>query len=225
MIRFTSILIIGLCLILGNYPLKGHATIIGGVDFPQGAISFADSVTSFTPNILSGEPTDIFLGADNALGIPDFVPGVFCLTQADCPFVSLGSGGSIVLQFVDNLLTGSDSSALDLWIFEIGGDVEDTFVDISVDAVTWLSVGAVGGATSGIDIDFFGFDSSFVFSFVRLPDDASKGAQSGVTVGADIDAVGAITTVRAVDVSSPPVTTLLILTVVLLLRKRKIVKT
>ncbi|WP_339723230.1 hypothetical protein [uncultured Paraglaciecola sp.] len=220
MIRISSILITILCLLLGSYSLKSQATLIGGVDFPQGEVSFADSVHSFTPNISGGEPGDIFLGADNALGIPDFA-GESCLTQADCTFVSLGSGGSIVLQFVDNLLTGSDSSALDLWIFEIGGDIEDTFVDISVDAVNWLSVGAVGGSTSGIDIDSFGFDSSFVFSYVRLTDDSSKDAQSGTTVGADIDAVGAITTVRAVDVPSPSVTGLLIVTVLLLLGMRK----
>lgn len=223
MTRSTLFFIAGFFLMFAISPFKSHATLIGGVEFPQGEISFADSVHSFTPNILNSEPGDIFLGANNALGVPDHA-GEFCTTVEDCTFVSLGDGGSIVLEFVDNLLTGSDSTALDLWIFEIGGDVEDTFVDISVDAVTWFSVGAVGGATSGIDIDSFGFDSTHVFSYVRLTDDPDQDRQDGLTVGADIDAVGAITTVRAVEVSSPSVTALLIVSVLLLLRTRKFKK-
>jgi hypothetical protein len=99
-----------------------------------------------------------------------------------------------VARFLDNVLTGSDSPAADLWIFEIGPDVEDMFVDISTDGTNWISVGAVGGATSGVDLDYFGFGSSASFSYVRLTDDTAKGDQSGPTVGADIDAIGAIST-------------------------------
>ena len=40
----------------------------------------------------------------------------------------------------------------------------------------------------------FGFGTSDFFSFVRLTDDFAEGATSGTTVGADIDAVGAIST-------------------------------
>ena len=99
-----------------------------------------------------------------------------------------------MLRFTDNVLTGSDDDSDDLWIFEVGPDVEDTTVDVSVDGITWLSVGLVTGNTRGIDIDAFGFSSSSAFSFVRLIDVANEGGQSGGTVGADIDAVGAIST-------------------------------
>ena len=94
------------------------------------------------------------------------------------------------------MLTGSDSNALDLWVFEVGPDVEDTFVDISVDGTTWISVGKVFGSTAGIDIDAFGYGSASAFGYIRLTDDGALDGQSGATVGADIDAVGAISTQR-----------------------------
>ena len=189
--------------------LKRYATFIGlllvtssaaaipfhGVEFPSGASSFADSVVSYDPTFGGGAaPAAAFQDTSQALGIPNYPEGT------DPEYVSLGAGGRIVLRFTDNSLTGSGSAALDLWIFEIGPDVEDTFVDISKDGVTWTSVGKVFGATSGIDIDAFGFGTSDFFSYVRLTDDLAEGDRSGTTVGADIDAVGAIS-------SAPPVIT------------------
>lgn len=167
----------------------------GSAEFPAGAVSFADAVVSYTPG--SGGLTAANMDASKALGTPDYAGGGACSIAADCRFVSLGAGGSIVLQFIDNYLTGSNSSDYDLWIFEVGPDVEDTLVDVSTDGVDWESVGSVGGSTSGIDLDAFGFGVSNLFSFVRLTDVASEGGTSGASVGADIDAVGAISTIVA----------------------------
>lgn len=181
-------------------PTLAHAIPIGGVEFPQGAISFADAVVSYNPMAWGGPaPSASNSDPSNALGIPE-VPGNTSIgacggAPADCPFVSLGRGGSIVLQFIDNALTGSNSSDLDLWIFEVGPDIEDTYVDISSDGVTWNSVGKVFGTTGGIDIDAFGFGSADMFTYIRLTDDPYEGASSGASVGADIDAVGAISTI------------------------------
>jgi hypothetical protein len=80
-------------------------------------------------------------------------------------------------------------------VFEVGSDVEDTFVEISKDGQEWHSVGKVFGATDSIDIDAFGFTPSDEFSFVRLTDDPDEGGTTGETPGADIDAVGAISAV------------------------------
>jgi hypothetical protein len=179
------------------------ADVIGGVNFPQGAISFADSVVSYNPVIIGGQPTDPHRGAFNALGLPNYAGDNSCANQPDCTFVSLGDGGSIVLEFIDNKLTGSGNTDLDLWIFEVGPDVEDMFVDISKDGTTWSSIGAVGGSTAGINIDAYGFGPSDIFAYVRLTDDEAKDAQSGNTVGADIDAVGAITTISTPQVPEP----------------------
>lgn len=175
---------------------SAHAYTIDGVTFPQGTASFADSVFSYSPVMVGGGPDAANSLASNALGSPDYSSGGACSGAAsDCTFASLGYGGSLILQFVDNILTGSNDTGLDLWIFEVGPDIEDMFVDISKNGSDWLSVGSVGGSTAGIDIDSYGYGSSEQFAFVRLTDDPAKDGQSGISVGADIDAVGAISTI------------------------------
>lgn len=180
-----------------------RADLIGGIEFPGGAASFADAVVSYDP-LFGGGPAPVAPNNEptNALGIPE-VPGNTSVgacrgAPADCPFVSLGNGGRITLQFTDNALVGSDTPDLDLWIFEVGPDIEDTFVSISRTGSTWFDVGKVFGTTGGVDIDAYGFGSSDLFHFVRLRDDPSEGGTTGATVGADIDAVGAISTRIAV---------------------------
>lgn len=169
-----------------------RAEPFGGIDFPQGASSFADRVVTVTPG--SPAPSgSIFIRPVDALGPPDYPggndqPGSF----------SLGSGGSIVLEFTNNLLTGSNSPTPDLHVFEVGSDVEDTYVEISADGIAWSPIGKVAGSTSSIDIDAFGFTAAHQFRFVRLTDDPLEGQSSGDSVGADIDAVGAIAS-SAVD--------------------------
>jgi hypothetical protein len=179
----------------------------GGIEFPDGVRSFADAILRVDP-LFSGGPaaTD-----DNdpltALGPPDNVPG-FGQSSA------LGRGGLIELLFVDNRLTNSGDAALDLHIFEVGPDVEDTFVAIRPTSATLLlldpagdtdgdgffAIGKVLGATSSIDIDsiFPGFAAGALsFDAVQLIDDPNEGDMTGVTVGADIDAVGAISSSAA----------------------------
>ncbi|MEL6680219.1 MAG: VPLPA-CTERM sorting domain-containing protein [Pseudomonadota bacterium] len=166
------------------------STTYDGILFPDGDISFADSVKSL--NFGNPQPTNTSsLNPLNAVGAPDSTS------------VSLGRGGVIVVEFTDNALTGSGNSDADLHIFEIGSDVEDTFVEISQDGINFIDVGKVFGSTSSIDIDPFlaaeGLLSSALFTFVRLTDDPNEGQSSGQFVGADIDAVGAIS-------SAPPPT-------------------
>lgn len=183
--------------------VSAQADIYGGVNFSGGASSFADAVVSYEPTF--GGATGPIASASNplqSLGIPTGSP--------DVGFVTLGDGGRITLRFTDNSLTGSGSSALDLWIFEVGPDVEGTYIDISKDGSNWFSVGRVGGATAGVDIDFYGFGTSDFFSYVRLTDDPNSGQKGdGGTVGADIDAVGAISSAPPVGVPEPATLALL----------------
>lgn len=183
----------------------------GTVEFPDGEISMADEVVEYLPGLEGADPTSPYQGAFNATGLPDYTGANTCADQESCTFVSLGVGGSLTLRFTDNLLTGSGNSDYDLHIFEIGPDVEDTDVFISSDGVMFFSVGSVFGSVSSIDIDAFGFGIDDTFSYVRLVDVASEGATSGITVGADIDAVGAITTVPSDPVPVPEPSTLLLL--------------
>lgn len=178
-----------------------------GITFPAGDISFADEVVSYT--VGSGGVNAIYQDPDSALGAPDYPNGTPSTGHA-----TLGAGGTIVLKFTNNALTGSNSAAHDLHIFEVGPDVEDTFVWISIDGTDWLDVGKVFGATSSIDIDPFllaaGLDPFTQFFYVMLQDDPNEGQTSGASAGADIDAVGAISTVRVItDVPAPGVLSLL----------------
>jgi len=200
-----------LAALLFGASLGAQATVIGGVDFPGGASSFADAVVSYSPVIIGGAPALADRNPAAALGVPDY-GGAVCAVAATCKNVSLGQGGSLTLEFVDNRLTGSGNSALDLWVFEVGADVEDTFVAISRDGVTFFEVGKVFGATAGIDIDAFGFGPADEFRFVRLTDDPLEGGNGGRdNSGADIDAVGAISSRRVQQVPEPQTAWLLAL--------------
>jgi hypothetical protein len=197
------------------------------VDFPAGAISFADELVSFSPGIVFDPargvniPLAPYLEGSNALGVPDMdlMQSISCFdgspTTQDCKFVSLGSLGSLTVRFTDNLLTGSGTPAPDLWIFE-AGPADPTFVDVSADGVSWFGVGTIDGFT-GVDLDAFGFGTGDTFGYVRLRD-APGGQPSGDTLGADIDAIGAISTVRPVPL---PATGLLLGSALLALARRR----
>lgn len=188
-----------------------QAVPIGGVEFPEGAVSFADAVVSYAPVLVNGtQPTAPHRDPTRALGVPDYAGDTSCASGPTCTFVSLGDGGTLTLQFTDNVLTGSDNNNFDLWIFEVGPDVEDMFVEVSTDGSSWLPVGKVGGSTAGVDLDAFGYGLGHSFSFVRLRDDPDLDGQNGATVGADIDAVGAISTRRVSLVSEPDGLTLVL---------------
>ncbi len=194
--RQLGFLLLLACMTL--YGVTSRAVTIGNAqgsaEFPNAALSFADEVVDYSPTMNSGQPTAGNRGSFNALGVPNARLDDVCDVAIECDSVSLGDGGSITLHFLDNELSGSDSADFDLWIFEVGPDVEDTFVEVSADGTNWASVGKVYGSTAGIDLDAFGFGMSTAFFYVRLTDDGNEGNQVGNSVGADIDAVGAIRT-------------------------------
>lgn len=162
--------------------------------FDIGTLAFADNVVSYT-NILGG--TAPVAGLDNpgdALGIPNY-SGVG-EPVAGQGAVSLGRGGQITLEFTNNLITGSGDANPDLQIFEVG-DSEEVTVEVSADGARFTPVGRASGAAGSIDLDAYGFNTNSRLAYVRLTDVSIQGSQSGDSVGADIDAVGAISSVAA----------------------------
>lgn len=160
-----------------------------GITFPDGNVSFADSVVSYTPGSgFTGTALTNCQDASLALGAPDYVSG-------DCDgYVSLGDGGTLILQFTDNLLRASGTTDADLHIFEVGTAVEAMVISISANGSDWFALGTLSGQPTSIDIDATsGINAGDEFSFVRIVD-APGGATGGVFSGADIDAVGAIST-------------------------------
>ena len=163
-----------------------------GILFEQGAVSFADAVAEYRPEAGGSPPTNEFRNSAQALGTPD-AGGRGPEPTDGTTTVSLGLGGSITLQFTNNLLTGSGDARPDLAVFETGA-VESVRVEVSRDGNAFFDVGIVGGLTNQLDIDAAGFGREDRFAFVRLTD-LRQGDDNVGPLGADIDAVGALSTV------------------------------
>jgi len=177
--------------------------VFDGTFFPLGGISFADSVLE--SEIVFGPDVDSsFTDTEAALGSPD-CHGISASDPDNGSFTfSLGSGGQATFVFEDNLLTGSSSNPSqfvgagdgidDLVIFETG-IAERVRVEISRDNNTYFNVGEIFGLDNKIDLDAFGFGLNDRFSYVRLTDLSPAGSFNFGPAGADIDAIGAISSV------------------------------
>ncbi|TWT73241.1 dockerin type I domain-containing protein [Allorhodopirellula solitaria] len=177
--------------------------VFAGTFYPEGGVSFADSVLD-SETMLGPDVEQSFTDSEAALGSPDCY-GVSATDPENGLFTfSLGSGGHATFVFEDNLLTGSSSSpndfigigdgVADLQIFE-AGIPERVRVEISRDNVTYFNVGEIFGLDNTIDLDAFGFGLNDRFSYVRLTDLSPAGTNNFGAAGADIDAIGAISTV------------------------------
>ncbi|MCA9084615.1 MAG: pre-peptidase C-terminal domain-containing protein [Planctomycetaceae bacterium] len=166
----------------------GSSVTFDGITFPTGLASFADAVVQYTP----GSPHP-FNNPNLALGAPDDpgnpIPG---------PVVGLGDGGTLIVQFVDNVLIASGDANADLHIFEAGALIEQMDVAISEDGLVWIDVGRIAGQPSSIDIDAAtGINPAGLYRFVRITDVATD-QPGGVAPGAEIDAIGAISSIPLV---------------------------
>ncbi|EGV27554.1 hypothetical protein ThidrDRAFT_4635 [Thiorhodococcus drewsii AZ1] len=181
-------------IVLLNFLFPVYAEEIGGVEFPGGASSFADEVIEYSPTAGVAYPYNI---PETALGPPDYTFG----HEGDGT-VSLGNAGVIILKFTDNSLTTSGDVSADLWIFEEGPAIEPTEVYIKTDLGNWISVGDTSGGTYGIDIDQFigvGVVEGESYTYVKLVDLLPDQGGSPNYAGADIDAVGAISSIQSTN--------------------------
>lgn len=167
-----------------EYP-DGHG---GKVFFPLGDISFADELVSSTPG--NPAPKEPFTRERNIVGFPDFET----IHQPD--YFTLGCHGEVVLRFSDNALL--DVEGPDLYVFEVGPDIEPTELAISEDGQTWTSVGEISGGRASVDVAAF-TQPGDIFHYVRLRDTGKRCGSRWP--GADIDAVGAIGAGRQITLS------------------------
>jgi len=153
--------------------------------FLMGDISFADTVVLYDPGAFgegTGDEPDVrYQNAKSALGASDYD------AEKDTGYVSLGKGGTLVLRFIDNVLF--DGPGPDLHIFKTSDD--DVFVWISEDGTIFTSVGKTTKIQSSLDIRPY-IRPGMVYPYIKLRDDPYQGEQEGPSLGADIDAVGAI---------------------------------
>ena len=145
--------------------------------------AFATKVIEFSP----GEPwTSIEEVGDVqiVLGIPTYDTGDKNST------LSLGKYGALTLGFEVAIY---DGEGLDIYVFEVGGSVESTTVEVSNDLVTWYEVGTAEGKTAGIDLNGKVPEGS-QFHYIRLTDTGNNIYDKNYKnlYGADIDAVSGL---------------------------------
>lgn len=158
------------------------------IQFNLGDSAFVDEAVSYRP----GDPGPGSDARDGALavGAPDYgEPG-------DGSYTTLGCAGVLVLRFTDNVLM--DQAGPDLHVFEVGPNIEPTFVAISPDGEQWLDLGRIEGGEASLDIADVA-ESDDVYRFVRLTDDGEDCGSRWP--GADIDAVGALNSAQMVQLS------------------------
>jgi len=146
----------------------------GSVTLPLGDLSFGDTVIQ----VIRGE---------GAQPIPEALDPNAVIGPPNDGSLTLGCGGSVEVGFTDNALV--DIAGPDLYIFEIGPDVEGTILSVSTGNGTWIEVGAIEGGRAEIDLA----DTTAAggtYRAVRLVDDAIH--CTGNYPGADIDAIAAI---------------------------------
>lgn len=168
-----------------TYP-DGHG---GEVTLPLGDLSFADAVGRYAPG--DPAPRASVTEAEAALGTPDFGK------HDKAGYVSLGCAGELILKFENNALI--DVAGPDLYVFEVGPDVEPTGLAVSSDGERWVRVGRISGGQSEIDLAPY-VSSATSFRYVRLVD--LKNSCRGRTPGADIDAVAAIGSAQHIALDS-----------------------
>lgn len=149
------------------------------VCLPQGALSFADAVVDYDTGNPAPDPA--MIDPERALGPPDW------RYDGDGSDHSLGCGGYLVLRFTDNALV--DVPGIDLYVFEVGGQMEASSLAISADGRHWIDIGVIRGSTRGVDIAGKAQPQKR-YLFVRLTD--NNDGCGGYSAGADIDAVAAI---------------------------------
>ncbi len=127
-------------------------------------------------------PTSKAMTKTGPVGKPNYKSGKYST------YLSLGCGGSVVLEFGNVWLV--DMSGVDLHVFEVGPAVEPMRLEISKDSYSWINLGKISGGKASVDIKNY-VSPGDRFGFVRLTDLKSDCGDAN-TPGADVDTVAAI---------------------------------
>ena len=161
------------------------------VAIPGGALSFAVNVVDFIPgNPWTDDPLDI--DPNEILGVPD--RGGHSNGKA----ITLGRGGIIILEFGVYIFDGPGN---DIYVFEVGNDVECVSVEVSDDLTHWIYAGETSKLSSGVDMKGK-VPAGGKYRYVRITD-LDTYPNANAWPGADIDAVAAIN-IKQFDKNNPP---------------------
>jgi hypothetical protein len=141
---------------------------------PTPGSPFADRVVAYNPG--QGQNQQ-YADPETALGAPDLVEQPCCSGM-----LQLGANGSVLLVFVDNVIT--DDRGPDFQVF--GESARDDFilVEVSTDGLVWQSYPMTDECPEPFDLADVGLEQAV---FVRITD-----VQPGTATGAELDAVEAL---------------------------------
>ena len=177
-----------------TFALAGTAFAEGGT-VSNGEYTFEDRygntvtvpVEAFAEEVISFEHGDPWTrDSDNqdpnlTLGLPDSSNA-----SDSTGDLCLGDRGNIVVRLG---LPFYDGPGDDVYVFEVGPNIEETKVSVSSDLETWYSIGIAEGRTAGLDLAGK-VPEGMTFYYVSLTD--GDGKSTGSYPGADIDAVCAL---------------------------------
>jgi hypothetical protein len=149
-------------------------TLLAPGPAPTPGSPFADRVVAYNPG--QGQNQQ-YADPETALGAPDLVEQPCCSGM-----LQLGANGSVLLVFVDNVIT--DDSGPDFQVF--GESARDDFilVEVSTDGLVWQSYPKTDECPEPFDLADVGLEQAV---FVRITD-----VQPGTATGAELDAVEAL---------------------------------
>jgi len=157
---------------------------IGPVFIAAGMSAFADSVAHFDPGAIGtntgDEPDPLYRNPAAALGLPQ--------SEADSGFVSLGRGGTLILEFTDNRLI--DQPGCDLYISIRNQGNEAARVWVSQDGNFYYFIGTVDNKTNCLDLE--NNAPAGLYRFVKLRDVYNRSEPGLKDMGADIYGLAAV---------------------------------
>lgn len=117
---------------------------------------------------------------------PDHITPENILGTPEGQNLCLGKKGHIVLEFAVDIV---DNEGIDIYVFEVGPDVEPTKVEVSVNGKDWIYVGDADGSLSGVDMNGK-VPEGGRYHYVRITDLGKYG--NSQHPGADIVAVAGL---------------------------------
>jgi hypothetical protein len=175
------------------------SSVYQGISFSTGDVAFADAVVDFEPG-----PGTAYTDTPQILGAPQ--------GGANDNGLTLGNGGSVTVQFSDNVLTDQNSveGGADLVLFDLGVDGEEVTIEISADGGLWINIGThelLAGGPTAIDIGPF-VNAGDEFQFVRVTDVPLSFTASNEFEGPDLDGIGVISALAPIVVDAGDMATL-----------------
>ncbi len=145
--------------------------------YATGVVSFNQGLTALGTAVNAERSI-----STNALGAPNGqTPSVYAPVQN---FVSLGLGGSIVIEFADPIANGPGADII-IWESSASANNEQGRIEVSQDGLGYTPVATIN---QGGQVDFADVFSDYV-RFVRITDVTPNNGGGQVTDGFDLDAV------------------------------------